>query len=94
MYKEQNPAIYTTARLSPVSLTYYELGLENELYRAELHLYSHGEVLDCACFDAYLQGVQVLKDFNINEVSGESTLPVVKKYTVNIIENFLKVQFF
>ena len=36
----------------------------------------------------------MLKDFNIKEVAGELTVPVVKKYTVNITENFLEVHFF
>ncbi|GLJ42755.1 hypothetical protein SUGI_0886490 [Cryptomeria japonica] len=33
----QNPPIYQTARLSPISLRYYGLGLENGIYTVELH---------------------------------------------------------
>ena len=35
-----------------------------------------------------------MKDFNIKEAVGELTVPVVKRYTVNVIENFLEVHFF
>ena len=33
----QNTSIYTTTHLSPMSLRYYGLGLENGQYRVELH---------------------------------------------------------
>ena len=36
----------------------------------------------------------MLKYFNIKEAAGELTVPVVKNYTVNVIEKFLEVHFF
>jgi len=59
---DQNPSIYTTARLSPTSLRYYGLGLENGLYRVELHFEEiqipatiSWRSLGLRIFDAYLQ---------------------------------------
>ena len=58
----QNPSIYTTTRLSPVSLRYYGLGLENGQYRVELHFEEiqipstqSWRSLGLRIFDAYLQ---------------------------------------
>eukprot|EP00253_Pinus_taeda_P006035 PITA_06035 len=97
----QEPTIYTTAHLSPSSLRYYGLGLENGPYRVELHFKEiqipntrSWRSLGLRIFDAYLQGVQVLKDFNIKEVAGSSNGPVVQNYTVNVTENFLEVHLF
>eukprot|EP00253_Pinus_taeda_P001401 PITA_01401 len=96
----QDPSIYKTARLSPTSLRYYGLGLENGLYRVELHFEeiqipatTSWRSLGLRIFDAYVQGDQVLKDFNIKEVAGDSNVPVVKNYTVNVTQNFLEVHF-
>jgi len=97
----QDPSIYTTARLSPSSLRYYGLGLQNGPYRVELHFKEiqipdtqSWRSLGSRIFDVYLQGVQVLKDFNIKEVAGLSNGPVVQNYTVNVTENILEVHFF
>ena len=58
----QNPSIYTTSRLSLVSLRYYGLGLENGQHRVELHFEEiqipstqSWRSLGLLIFDAYLQ---------------------------------------
>lgn len=96
----QNPSIYTTARLSPTSLRYYGLGLENGRYRVDLHFKEiqipntkSWRSLGLRIFDVYLQGVRVLKDFNIKKVAGTSNGPVVQNYRVTVTENFLEIHF-
>eukprot|EP01018_Ginkgo_biloba_P010320 Gb_18715 [translate_table: standard] len=97
----QGPAVYQTARVSPISLRYYGLGLENGQYRVELHFdeiqipaTSTWRSLGLRIFDAYLQGEKVLKDFNIKQVAGNSNIPVIKNYTANVTENFLEIHLF
>jgi len=58
----QDPTIYKTARLSPSSLRYYGLGLENGPYKVELHFKEiqipntqSWQSLGLRIFDAYLQ---------------------------------------
>jgi hypothetical protein len=58
----QGPSIYTTARLSPSSLRYYGLGLENGPYKVELHFKEiqipntqSWRSLGSRIFDVYLQ---------------------------------------
>ena len=58
----QYPSIYTTARLSPSSLRYYGLGLENGQYKVELHFKEiqipatqSWRSLGLRIFDVYLQ---------------------------------------
>eukprot|EP01018_Ginkgo_biloba_P010341 Gb_18722 [translate_table: standard] len=97
----QDPTVYQTARVSPMSLRYYGLGLENGQYRVELHFdeiqipdTSSWQSLGVRIFDAYLQGEKVLEDFNIKEVAGTSNVSVVKNYTANVAENFLEIHLF
>ncbi|XP_062094610.1 probable leucine-rich repeat receptor-like serine/threonine-protein kinase At3g14840 isoform X2 [Humulus lupulus] len=86
--KMSNSELYTTARLSPLSLTYYARCLANGNYTVKLHFaeivlrdnrsyYSLGTRI----FDVYVQGKWELKDFNIeNEANGvdKESIKVVK----------------
>ncbi|KAK8592446.1 hypothetical protein V6N13_063024 [Hibiscus sabdariffa] len=93
--------LYTTARLSPLSLTYYIRCLGNGNYTVKLHFaeivirgnrsfYSLGRRV----FDVYVQGARVLKDFNI-----ESTIKGVdKEYIhelkgVSVTDKTLEIRF-
>ncbi|XP_062096099.1 probable leucine-rich repeat receptor-like serine/threonine-protein kinase At3g14840 isoform X2 [Humulus lupulus] len=69
-----NSELYTTARISPLSLTYYARCLGNGNYTVKLHFaeivirdnksyYSLGRRI----FDVYVQGKLELKDFNIEK---------------------------
>ncbi|WCJ27271.1 Leucine-rich repeat transmembrane protein kinase [Euphorbia peplus] len=85
--------LYTTARLSPLSLTYYVPCLRNGNYSVTLHFaeiiirgnqsfFSLGRRI----FDVYIQGILVLKDFEIKkEAKGvdKSFIKEFKKIKVN-----------
>ncbi|XP_023645212.1 probable LRR receptor-like serine/threonine-protein kinase At1g07650 isoform X2 [Capsella rubella] len=90
--------LYRTARVSPLSLTYYGLCLGNGNYTVNLHfaeiiftddntLYSLGKRL----FDIYVQDQLVMKNFNIQEAARGSGKPVTKSFLVNVTDHTLKI---
>eukprot|EP01018_Ginkgo_biloba_P019911 Gb_34208 [translate_table: standard] len=97
-----DPELYRTARLSPASLRYYGLGLHNLPYTVELHfaeiIFSDTESfasLGVRIFDVYIQGIRVLKDFNIAEEAGGPYKVVVKTFHgINVTKNTLEIHFF
>ncbi|KAJ7963869.1 LRR receptor-like kinase [Quillaja saponaria] len=93
--------LYTTARVSPLSLTYYGLCLMNGNYTVSLHFaeilftndrsfYSLGNRI----FDVYIQGKLVLKDFNIESEAGGAGKPIVKKFIALVTNRTLKIHFY
>ncbi|GMI68486.1 leucine-rich repeat receptor-like kinase with extracellular malectin-like domain 1 [Hibiscus trionum] len=93
--------LYTTARSSPLSLTYYGLCLMNGNYTVSLHFaeiifkndrsyYDLGKRI----FDVYIQGELVLKDFNIEDAAGGTGKPIIKNFTVALTRNTLKIHFY
>ncbi|CAH9107437.1 unnamed protein product [Cuscuta europaea] len=94
-------ALYTTARVSPLSLTYYGLCMINGNYTVKLHfaeiIFTNDNSFNSLgkrIFDVYLQEHLVLKDFNIeNEARGPGK-PIVKTFTVVITNETLKVHFY
>ncbi|GAV75551.1 LRR_1 domain-containing protein/Pkinase_Tyr domain-containing protein/Malectin domain-containing protein/LRR_8 domain-containing protein [Cephalotus follicularis] len=93
--------MYTTARSSPLSLTYYGLCLGNGNYTVKLHFaelifindssfYSLGKRI----FDVYIQGKLVLKDFNIEDEVGGTGKPVIKNFTAAVTTRTLKIQLY
>ncbi|RWR96265.1 Protein kinase domain-containing protein [Cinnamomum micranthum f. kanehirae] len=92
----------TTARLSPLSLTYYGLCLGNGNYIVKLHFaeivftddrtYSS---IGKRIFDVYIQGELVLKDFNIEDEAGGTHRAVVKNFTAIVATtNTLEIRFY
>ncbi|XP_057796155.1 probable LRR receptor-like serine/threonine-protein kinase At1g07650 [Salvia miltiorrhiza] len=103
LYNTTSPVseLYTTARVSPLSLTYYGLCLLNGNYTVALHFaeiaftndtsyYSLGRRI----FDVYLQGKLVLKDFNIAEAAGGPGKPIIKTFTVSVTSHTLKIHLY
>ncbi|KAL5707372.1 hypothetical protein ACHQM5_018277 [Ranunculus cassubicifolius] len=93
--------IYTTARLSPLSLKYYGLCLRQGSYKVKLHfaeiMFTNDEYNNTRgrrIFDVYIQGNRVLKDFNIAEEAGGIHKPIVKQYDVNVTGGTLKIDFY
>ncbi|XP_058100948.1 probable leucine-rich repeat receptor-like serine/threonine-protein kinase At3g14840 [Magnolia sinica] len=94
-----NSELYTKARLSPISVTYYGLCLQNGNYTVKLHFaeimftddrtYSS---LGKRLFDVYIQGELVLKDFNIKDEAGGSGQEVVKNFTVPVTNTTLEIR--
>ncbi|XP_052183607.1 probable LRR receptor-like serine/threonine-protein kinase RFK1 isoform X3 [Diospyros lotus] len=92
--------LYTTARLSPISLTYFRHCLENGLYTVNLHFaeifftndntYSS---LGRRIFDIYIQGNLIREGFNIQDEAGGTLKPVIKKFNASVTDNILEVRF-
>ncbi|XP_042060119.1 probable LRR receptor-like serine/threonine-protein kinase At1g07650 [Salvia splendens] len=93
--------LYTTARVSPLSLTYYGLCLLNGNYTVTLHFAEIAFTNDTSfislgrrIFDVYLQGKLVLKDFNIAEAAGGPGKPIIKNFTVSVTSHTLKIHLY
>ncbi|RWR96283.1 Protein kinase domain-containing protein [Cinnamomum micranthum f. kanehirae] len=93
--------LYTTARLSPLSLTYYGLCLWNGNYTVKLHfadiMFSNNNSyrsLGKRIFDIYIQGKLVWKDFNIVAEAGGTHKAVVRNFTANVTTNTLEICFY
>nr|GEX46577.1 probable LRR receptor-like serine/threonine-protein kinase At1g07650 isoform X1 [Tanacetum cinerariifolium] len=72
-----NSELYTQARLSPLSLTYYGRCLKNGNYSVTLHFAEivfrdnrSYKSLGRRAFDVYIQGENVFKDFDIRQKAG------------------------
>ncbi|KAG8070202.1 hypothetical protein GUJ93_ZPchr0006g43479 [Zizania palustris] len=89
------------ARLSPLSLKYYGLCMENGEYSVKLHFaeivftedhtyYSNGKRV----FDVLIQGAKVLKDFNIQDEAGGVHRVITRTFTTIITENTLEIHFY
>ncbi|KAL6888957.1 hypothetical protein ACP4OV_009983 [Aristida adscensionis] len=96
-----HPELYTEARLSPLSLKYYGLCMENGEYMVKLHFAevvftedhtysSNGKRI----FDVFIQGTKVLEDFNIRDEAGGVNRAITKNFTTNITDNTLEIHFY
>ncbi|KAL0909419.1 hypothetical protein M5K25_020289 [Dendrobium thyrsiflorum] len=97
-----DPELFQTARMSPSSLRYYGLGLQNGNYTIKLQFAEIGIVdpptwksLGRRVFDIYIQGIRKEKDFNIRkEAGGKSFTAVMREYQAPVTNNFLEIHFF
>ncbi|KAK8951528.1 putative LRR receptor-like serine/threonine-protein kinase [Platanthera zijinensis] len=92
-------ALYTTARLSPLSLKYYGLCLQKGNYTVNLHFaeimfaddrtyFSVGKRL----FDVSIQGEKVLRDFDIAKEANGAGKKIVKTFTA-AVDGTLEIDF-
>ncbi|GMN43450.1 hypothetical protein TIFTF001_012651 [Ficus carica] len=92
--------LYTTARLSPLSLTYYAHCLANGNYTVRVHFaeivlrdnrsyYGVGRRV----FDVYVQGKSELKDINIKEEANGVDKAVVKVFKAVVTNKTLDIHF-
>ncbi|EEF29396.1 conserved hypothetical protein [Ricinus communis] len=93
--------LYKTARVSPLSLSYYGLCLINGNYTVKLHfaeiVFTDDNTFNSLgkrIFDVYIQEKLVLKDFNIAEEAGGTGRPIVKMFTVAVTSHTLKIHFY
>ncbi|KAL5716584.1 hypothetical protein ACHQM5_018253 [Ranunculus cassubicifolius] len=93
--------LYMTARLSPISLTYYSFCLINGNYTVDLHfaeiIFTAGNNYSSVgrrIFDIYIQGEIVKKDFNIEEEAGGANKAVIKTFTAVVASNTLEIRFY
>ncbi|KAK9132262.1 hypothetical protein Scep_011790 [Stephania cephalantha] len=92
--------LYNTARLSPLSLTYY-FCLINGSYNVTLHfaeiVFKNSttfESLGKRIFDIYIQGQLYMKDFNIKDEAGGFGIRFTKPFQVNVTQNRLDIRFY
>ncbi|XP_061350344.1 probable leucine-rich repeat receptor-like serine/threonine-protein kinase At3g14840 [Gastrolobium bilobum] len=93
--------LYKTARVSPISLTYYGFCLENGDYTVKLHFaeimftddntYSS---LGRRIFDVYIQGELVLKDFNIANKAQGVGKEIILPFPAYVGNNALEIRFY
>ncbi|GJU63577.1 probable LRR receptor-like serine/threonine-protein kinase RFK1 isoform X1, partial [Tanacetum coccineum] len=95
------PPLYTTARLSPLTLTYFSYCLENGEYAVNLHFAelqfandSTYRSLGRRIFDIHIQGKRVRKDFNIEDEAGGFGIPVVVPFNASVTDNILEIRFY
>ncbi|KAK8664494.1 hypothetical protein V6N13_084283 [Hibiscus sabdariffa] len=98
-----DPELYKTSRLSPGSLRYYGLGLENGLYTVNLFFAETGfpdptshswKSKARRVFDVYIQGTRELRDFDIAKEAGGVERAIIKNFTANVIANHLEIHLF
>ncbi|KAF6173364.1 hypothetical protein GIB67_027059, partial [Kingdonia uniflora] len=93
--------LYTTARLSPISLTYYGYCMLNGNYTVNLHFAEITFTSDKTfsslgrrVFDVYIQGKRVLKDFNIEGEAGGVGKELKKNFTALVTSKTLEIRLF
>ncbi|XP_006653768.3 probable LRR receptor-like serine/threonine-protein kinase At1g56130 [Oryza brachyantha] len=94
--------LFQTARMSPSSLRYYGIGLENGNYTVTLQ-FAEVDFPDMQSwrsrgrriFDIYVQGERKEQNFDIKKAAGGKSFTVVKKqYVVPVTKNFLEIHLF
>ncbi|XP_020547211.1 probable LRR receptor-like serine/threonine-protein kinase RFK1 [Sesamum indicum] len=93
--------LYSTARLSPLSLTYFHYCLENGNYNVSLHfaeiLFTNDSTynsLGRRTFDIHIQEKLVLEGFNIEEEARGARKPVVRYFHVTVTDSSLEIRFY
>ncbi|KAK8618654.1 hypothetical protein V6N13_132639 [Hibiscus sabdariffa] len=97
------PELYRSSRLSPGSLRYYGLGLENGPYTVRLFFAEIGfpdqtsqswRSLARRVFDVYIQGNRILRDFDITKEAGGAQRAITRNFTANVTGNHLEIHLF
>ncbi|CAN6444463.1 unnamed protein product [Victoria cruziana] len=99
---EAERELYSTARVSPISLKYFGLCLYNGPYTVKLHFAEivitddkNFSSLGTRTFDVYIQGKLEKKNFDIRKAAGMSGKAFVLNFTsVNVENNTLEIHFF
>ncbi|KAL2252161.1 UNVERIFIED_CONTAM: putative LRR receptor-like serine/threonine-protein kinase RFK1 [Sesamum indicum] len=93
--------LYTRARLSPASVTYFHYCLKNGSYNVSLHfaeiLFTNDETynsLGRRMFDIYIQENLVWKDFNIEEKARGTGRPLVEHFNATVEDGTLEIRFY
>nr|TKS05938.1 putative leucine-rich repeat receptor-like serine/threonine-protein kinase [Populus alba] len=99
MLRMDDSVLYTNARLTPLSLTYYVRCLGNGNYKVKLHFaeivmrdnrsyYSLGRRI----FDVYIQDIVVLKDFDIVKEAGGVDKVYIHNFTAPVTNGALEIR--
>ncbi|WVZ64666.1 hypothetical protein U9M48_014159 [Paspalum notatum var. saurae] len=96
-----NSELYTKARISPLSLTYYGLCMFSGSYTVNLHfaeIIFTNDSTYCSLgkrrFNVFIQGRMVLEDFDIERSSGASGKPIIKTFQTYVTNHTLEIQFY
>ncbi|KAL4291627.1 hypothetical protein GQ457_14G007940 [Hibiscus cannabinus] len=98
-----SPELYTSSRLSPGSLRYYGIGLENGAYTVKLFFAETSfpdrssqswKSLARRVFDVYIQGTRQLRDFDISKDAGGVDRAIIKSFTADVTGNHLEIHLF
>ncbi|XP_031407368.1 probable leucine-rich repeat receptor-like serine/threonine-protein kinase At3g14840 isoform X2 [Punica granatum] len=94
-----NSVLYMSARISPISLTYYGFYLTNGTYNVSLYFAEivftgdrNYSSLGRRYFDVYIQGKMVLKDFNIEDEAGGAGKLTIKSFNANVTGGTLEIR--
>ncbi|XP_020579944.1 probable LRR receptor-like serine/threonine-protein kinase At1g07650 isoform X2 [Phalaenopsis equestris] len=97
----QNAELYTEARLSPLSLTYYGLCMFTGQYTVELHFAetifredNTFNTLGKRLFNVFIQDKMVLEEFDIQKAAGGSEKAIKMSFNASVIDHTLKIQFY
>ncbi|XP_047310088.1 probable LRR receptor-like serine/threonine-protein kinase RFK1 isoform X2 [Impatiens glandulifera] len=100
----QSPSIsdlYKTARISPLTLTYFSYCLENgdynvRLYFAEIFFTNDNssQKLGRRLFDIYIQDKLVIKNFNIEDEAGGAQKELIRNFNATVEDNILQIRFY
>ncbi|XP_034698932.1 probable LRR receptor-like serine/threonine-protein kinase RFK1 [Vitis riparia] len=93
--------LYNTARISPLSLTYFRYCLQNGSYSVRLHFAeieftndsTYGS-LGKRMFDIYAQDELVKKDFNIEDHAKGALKPYALPFNATVTNNVLEIRFY
>ncbi|KAJ6724831.1 hypothetical protein OIU85_022722, partial [Salix viminalis] len=93
--------LYTTARRTPLSITYYGYCLENGDYTVRLHFAEiqftdeiPGYRVARRVFDIYIQGKRVKQDFNIKEAANGSNTDITIPFNTTVINSTLEIRLY
>ncbi|KAG2689281.1 hypothetical protein I3760_09G132900 [Carya illinoinensis] len=94
-------ALYSEARISPLSLTYYHYCLQNGSYTVSLHFaeiqFTNDKTynsLGRRIFDIYIQEKLVEENFNITAEAYGAVTPVKKIYNASVEQDILEIRFY
>ncbi|KAJ6416784.1 hypothetical protein OIU84_002624 [Salix udensis] len=86
--------LYTTARRTPLSITYYGYCLENGDYTVRLHFAEIQFTVTRRVFDIYIQGKLVKQDFNIKEAAKGSNRDITIAFNTTVINSTLEIRLY
>ncbi|KAJ0017807.1 hypothetical protein Pint_10171 [Pistacia integerrima] len=95
------PELYSTARASPLVLTYNGYCLENGNYTVNLHFaeisFNDDELYNRVgrrIFNIYVQGRLEQKDFNIREEANGTGKVIIKRFNATVANNTLEIRLY
>ncbi|RZC74182.1 hypothetical protein C5167_049664 [Papaver somniferum] len=93
--------LYSSARISPLSLKYYGICLRPGNYKVKLHfaeimfpIDQTADSIGTRVFDVSIQGKKVLEGFNIEEAAKGVGKSIIKEYDVDVMSSTLEIHLY